>query len=64
MSSKLYIVRHVNNAEVARLIEAKTRGRVENAILEDYVIEAVKGTNATAALKLQSEGVKTEVLAD
>jgi len=58
--NKLFIIRHRKSAEVERLVEAKTRGRVENLILEDYEVEAVKGTNAGLALELQAKGIKVE----
>lgn len=64
MSTKLFIIRHKKGAEVERLVEAKTRGRVEGSILEDYSIEPVKGSNAAEALALQAKGVKTERIED
>lgn len=64
MTTKLFIIRRRDNSEVERLIEAKTRGRVENLILEDYDVSAVKGTNAAEALALQAKGIKVEKVED
>lgn len=59
---KMFIVKTPEGK--SRLIEAATRGRVENAILEAYSIEPVKGSNAADALALQAGGVQVERLED
>ena len=64
MSNKLFIIRRTSSAKNERLIEARSRRRVEGAILQDYEIVAVKGTNASEALAMQAKGVGTEKLED
>ena len=62
MTTRTFIVKHRSNAEVERIIEAKSRRAVENAILEDYSIEGVKGANVGEALRLQAKGIRPEKL--
>ena len=61
---KTYIIKHRQNAEIERIIQAKSRRRVENAVLEDYSIEQVQASNASEAIELGRKGIKTEILED
>jgi len=60
MNMKTFIVKHTKGAEVARIIEAKSRRAVENAILEDYDIQGVNGRNVGEVMRLTRAGVKAE----
>ena len=58
--NKTYIIRHRQNAEIERLIEAKSRRAVEGLVLQDYSIEEVTRANASEAIALGAKGIKVE----
>jgi len=61
---KLFIVKHVQGAQIPRLIEAESVRKVENVILGDFEIVAVKSTNAGDLAKHVADGIKVEKSAE
>ena len=57
---RTYIVKHIQGAEVTRLIEAKSRRVAEGVVLQDYSIEEVTRKNAQEAIQLGADGIKLE----
>ena len=60
MANKVFIVKHRKGAQVPRLIEAGTLRKVEDVILRDFEIEAVKSNNASELAKHVADGIKIE----
>ena len=60
MANKIFIVKHRKGAQVPRLIEASSTRKVEDVILRDFDIVAVKATNATELAEHVTKGIKIE----
>ena len=60
MANKVFIVKHRGGAQIPRLIEAGTLRKVEDVILRDFSIEAVKSNNAAELADHVTKGIKIE----
>ena len=60
MSNKVFIVKHRTGAQIPRLIEAASQRKVEDVILREFDIEAVRSNNAAELARHVADGIKIE----